>query len=124
MTVRPALGGNVPPHSRKLGLADDSSVLGRVGLAFGNAPSPERVKNGSCGHKRDFALLQPLDEGLNVFPILISLLKVIENTSVAFIDLAQDETRVVGRSRAGIHRIRELRALGHVVVRRAFSPLR
>jgi hypothetical protein len=30
-------------------------------VAFGeSAPSPERVNDGSCGHKRDFALLHPL----------------------------------------------------------------
>jgi hypothetical protein len=86
--------------------------------------SPERVKDGSCGHKRDFALLQPLDEGLRVFPILTSLLKVIDNTSFAFIDLVQDETRVVGWGRVGIHRVRELRTLGHVVAQESFSPSR
>src|SRR5262249_16960721 len=79
---------------------------------------PERVEDGSCGHKRDFALLQPLDERLNVFPILTSLLKVIENTSAGFIDLAQDETRVAGWGRVGIRRVRELRTLGHVVAQR------
>ena len=40
-----------------------------------------------------------------VSPILVSLLKVIENTSFAFIDLAQDETRVAGRGRVEIHRV-------------------
>jgi hypothetical protein len=82
--------------------------------------SPERVEDGSCGHKRDFALLQPLAKRVGVSPILISLLKVIENTSFAFINLAQDETRVAGRSRAGIHRVRQLRRLGHIVAQESF----
>ena len=62
-------------------------------------------------HHRDFALLHPLDEGRKVSPIFGALLKVIENTSFAFIDLGQDETRVVGRGRVGIHRVRKLRTL-------------
>jgi hypothetical protein len=86
-------------------------------------PLPERIKNGSCGHKRDFALLQPLDERLNVFPIFTSLLKVIENTSSGFIDLAQDETRVVGWGRVGVRRVRELRTFGHVIAQESFLPI-
>src|SRR4029077_16929639 len=72
---------------------------------------------------RDLALLQPLDKGLNVFPILASLLKVIDNTSVGFIDFAQDETRVAGRGRVGIRLVRELRTLGHVVAQESFLPI-
>ena len=55
-------------------------------------------------------------------PTLVGLLKVIENTSFAFIDLAQDETRVAGWGRVGIHRIRELRPLGQVVAQESFLP--
>jgi hypothetical protein len=84
--------------------------------------SPERVKDGRCWHKCDFALLQPIDERLNVFPILTSLLKVIENSSAGFIDLAQDETRVACWGRAGINLVRELRTLGHVVAQESFLP--
>ena len=83
-------------------------------------PSPERIKDGSCGHKREFALLQPLTKRVNVSPILICLLKVIENTSFAFIDLAQDKTRVAGRSRVEIPRVREFRTLGHIVAKESF----
>ena len=43
----------------------------------------------------------------------------IENTSLAFIDLAQDETGVASRSRVGIHR-RKLRTLGHVIAQESF----
>jgi hypothetical protein len=59
-----------------------------------SASSPERIKDGTPGHQHDFALLQPLDKRLDVFPIFTSLLKVIKNTSAGFIDLAQDKTRV------------------------------
>ena len=60
---------------------------------------------------------------LNVSPILTCLLKVIENTSFAFIDLAQDETRVAGRGRVGIRRVRVLRTLGNVVAQESFLPV-
>src|SRR6202011_5352487 len=40
--------------------------------------------------------------------------------SFAFIDLGQDETRVAGRGRVEIHRVRELRRLGHVVAQESF----
>src|SRR5262249_40025373 len=83
-------------------------------------PSPERVKDGSCGHNRDFALLQPRAKRGVVSPILICLLNVIENTSFAFIDLGQDETRVAGRSRVEIPRVREFGPLGHVVAQESF----
>src|SRR6476619_4380746 len=76
--------------------------------------SPDRVKNGSRGHKRDFALIQPLVKSGKVSPILVGLLNVIENTSFAFIDLSQDETRVAGRGRVEIRRVRQLLHLGHV----------
>src|SRR6476620_4672711 len=69
--------------------------------------SPERVKNGSRGYKRDFALIQPLVTSGKVSPILLGLLNVIENTSFAFIDLSQDETRVAGRGRVEIRRVRK-----------------
>ena len=59
---------------------------------------PERVKDGSCGHKRDFALPKPLAYSGEVFPNH-GLLKVIENASFAFINLGQDETHVAGRGR-------------------------
>ena len=86
-------------------------------------PSPERDKDGSCGHTRDFALLQPLAKRGVVSPILICLLHVIENTSFAFIDLSQDETRVIGRGRVGIRRVRKLRTLGHVIAQNTFDYL-
>jgi hypothetical protein len=57
-----------------------------------------------------------------VSPILICLLKVIKNASCAFIDLAQDETRVAGRSRVEIRRVRALLFLGHVVAQQSFLP--
>jgi hypothetical protein len=82
-------------------------------------PSPERIKDGTCGHTRDFALLRPLERSGEVSPTRIGLLPVIENTSSAFIDLAQDETRVAGRGRVGIHR-RKLRTLGHVIAQESF----
>jgi hypothetical protein len=81
---------------------------------------PERVNDGSCGHKRDFALLHPLDHGGEVSPILGALLKVIENTSFAFVDFGQDETHVAGRGRVEIHRVRELWPLGHVIAQKSF----
>jgi hypothetical protein len=84
--------------------------------------SPERVKNGSRGHKRDFALIQPLVKSGKVSPILVGLLKVIENTSFAFIDLSQDETRVAGRGRVEIRWVRKLLHLGHVVAQKSFLP--
>jgi hypothetical protein len=84
-----------------------------------SASSPERIKDGSCGHTRDFALLRPLERGGEVSPTRIGLLPVIENTSSAFIDLAQDERRVAGRGRVGIHR-RKLRTLGHVIAQESF----
>jgi hypothetical protein len=91
------------------------------GVAFGeSAPSPERVNDGSCGHKRDFALLHPLEYGGEVSPTTPRLLPVIDNTSFAFIDLGQDETHVAGRGRVDIHRVRELRRLGHVVAQESF----
>jgi hypothetical protein len=82
-------------------------------------PSPERVNDGSCGHKRNFALLHPLAHRGEVSPTH-GLLKVIENTSFAFIDLSQDETHVASRGRGEIHRVRELRRLGHVVAQESF----
>ena len=57
-----------------------------------------------------------------ISPILICLLKVIENAIFAFIDLAQDETRVAGRSRVEIARVRALLLLGHVVAQQSFLP--
>jgi hypothetical protein len=42
---------------------------------------PERVEDGSCAYKRDFALLQPIAERRPVFPTLMGLLPVIMNTS-------------------------------------------
>jgi hypothetical protein len=85
--------------------------------------SPERVNDRSSEGNCDFALLQPLEKRLDVSPILIRLLKVIENTSSAFIDLAQDETRVAGWGRVGIRRVRELGPLGHVVAQESFLPI-
>jgi hypothetical protein len=85
--------------------------------------SPERVKDGTPSHQRDFALLQPLDERLHISPILVALLKVIDNTSFAFIDLSQDETRVIGWGRVGICRVRKLWTLGHVVAQESFLPI-
>jgi hypothetical protein len=82
--------------------------------------SPERVKDGSCGHPRGFALIQPLAKRIVVCPILICLLNVIENTSFTFIDLSQDETCVAGRSRVEIPR--KLLHLGHVVTQESFLP--
>ena len=52
----------------------------------------------------------------------VRLLEVIGNTSFALIDLGQDETRVAGRGRVEIHRVRELRPLGHVVAQESFLP--
>ena len=58
-------------------------------------------------------LPQPVDERLNVFPILTSLLKVIENTSSGFIDLAQDETlctrTLEGKSYLNDHLLQEFK---------------
>jgi hypothetical protein len=82
-------------------------------------PSPERVNDGSCGHKRDFTLLHPLEHRGEVSPTL-GLFKVVENTSFAFIDLGQDETCIAGRGRVEIHRVREVRRLGHVVAQESF----
>jgi hypothetical protein len=84
--------------------------------------SPERVKDRSWGGKRDFALLRPRARGGEVYPTLVGLLEVIGSTSFAFIDLGQDETRVAGRSRVEIHRIREFGSLGHVVAQKSFLP--
>ena len=42
-----------------------------------SAPSPQRVKDGSRGHKRSFALIQPLAKSGVVCPILVGLLNVI-----------------------------------------------
>jgi hypothetical protein len=41
-------------------------------------------------------------------------------TSLGFIDLGQDEARVSCRCRVEIHRVRELRCLGHVVAQENF----
>ena len=90
-------------------------------LPSGQIPgSPERVKDGSCGHKRDFALLRPLAHRGVVSPTLVGLLHVIENTSFGFIDLSQDETRVAGRGRVEVRRVRQLLRLGHVVAQESF----
>ena len=98
-------------------------ILRPRGVAFGESvPSPERVNDGSCRHNCDFALLQPLAKPVVVSPILICLLKVIKNASCAFIDLAQDETRVAGRSRVEIRRVRALLLLGDVVAQQSFLP--
>jgi hypothetical protein len=104
------------------------ALLARVGLRphgglGGSAPLPERVKDGSCGHKRDFALLHPLAHGGEVSPIAHRLLEVIGDTSFAFTDLAQDETRVAGWRRAEIHRVGELRPLRHVVAQESFRAV-
>ena len=56
--------------------------------------SPERVKDGTPGHQSDFALLHPFEDRRKLFPIPIALLEVVDNTSFAFVDLAQDETRI------------------------------
>ena len=82
--------------------------------------SPQRVNDGTRGHECDIALLQPLAKRVVVSPILICLLKVIKNASCAFIDLAQDETRVAGPSRVEIRRVRALLFLGHVVAQQSF----
>jgi hypothetical protein len=93
-------------------------------VSFGeSAPSPERVKDGSCGHGCDFALLHPVAKRVVVSPILICLLKVIENAIFAFIDLSQDKTRVAGRGRVEIPRVRKLLHLGHVVAQESFRPV-
>src|SRR5258708_22760305 len=66
------------------------------------SPSPERINDGSCGHKRDFALLHPLAHGGEVSPTT-PLLQVIDNNSFSFINLRQDETQLSGRGRGVIH---------------------
>ena len=84
-------------------------VSGRVaGASVNPLPSPERVNDGSSGNSHDFAFLHHLARSGEVCPTRIGLLKVIENTSFAFINLAQDETRVAGRGRGGVQRVREL----------------
>ena len=56
-------------------------------MAFGESdPSPERINDGSCRRKRDFALLHPLAHGGEVSPTLFGLLEVIGNTSFALIE--------------------------------------
>jgi len=77
---------------RRLAIPRTQSFPRHPGRALVNPlSSPERVNDRSSEGNCDFALLQPLEKRLDVSPILICLLKVIENTSSAFIDLAQDE---------------------------------
>jgi hypothetical protein len=52
----------------------------RSGPSVNPLPSPERVDDGSCGHKRDFALLHPVAHRGEVSPTH-GLLKMIEDTS-------------------------------------------
>ena len=74
-------------------------------------PSPERVEDGTHGHKDGFARLHPLEHRVDVFPILKALLHVVDKARFAFIDFVQDETGVAGRGRIHVHRVRKLRGL-------------
>ena len=100
--------------------ADSSKAPDGLRPSVNRPLSPERVKDGTCGYKRDFALLHPLAERREVSPTLMCLLHVIENTSFGFIDLSQDKTRVAGRGRVEIPRVRKLPRLGYVVAQESF----